>query len=215
MSAQPLEPRRPFIGPKLPQSLGTIALGAILMLAGLAWILDVVDVVSLTVGMVLSSALIAVGILLVAGSLSGWHGGLTFLGVVLTLTLTAAAAVNVPLNSGIGDHNYATNQLSEVQDRYQLAIGNLDVDLSNVDFPAGVTTVETRVGIGELVVYVPRDVAVQVHWKVAGGNVDILGTNQNGTSLDDRAQTNDFEHASKKLVIEASMGFGDIKVRQR
>ncbi|MGA7673322.1 MAG: LiaF domain-containing protein [Nitrolancea sp.] len=215
MSTQQLETRQPFVKPRLPQSLGTIALGAILVLAGLAWILDVLDVVNLTVGLVLASALIAVGILLVAGSVNGWNGGLTFLGVMLALILTTASAVDVPLNSGIGDHRYATNQLSEVQNRYQIAIGNLEVDLSDVNFANGVTTVETRVGIGELVVYVPRDVAVQIHWKVAGGNVDILGINQNGTSLDDRTETHDFNHAARQLVIEASMGFGDIKVRQR
>ena len=214
MSVQELEPRRSFPTPRLPQSLGSLALGAILILAGLAWIFDVLDLVSLTVGMVLASALVAVGILLVVGSASGWHGGLTFLGVLLTLVLTTATAVDVPLNGGIGDHHYATNQLSRVQDRCQLAIGNLDVDLSDVNFPAGVTTVEARVGMGELVVSVPRDVAVQVHWKVAGGNVEVLGTNQNGTSLDDRAETPDFEHASRKLIIDANMGFGDIKVRQ-
>ena len=177
--------------------------------------LDVLDVVNLTAGFVLASALIAIGVVLVAGSMSGWHGGLTALGMLLTVLLTVSAAVNVPLSGGIGDHRYATNQITEVQQRYQLAIGNMDVDLSDVQFPQGVTTVEARVGIGELVIYVPHDVAVQVHWTVSGGNVDILGFNQNGTSLDDQSETHDFAQAGKRLVIEARMGFGDIKVRQR
>ncbi len=137
------------------------------------------------------------------------------MGMLLTVLLTVSAAVNVPLSGGIGDHRYATNQITEVQQRYQLAIGNMDVDLSDVQFPQGVTTVEARVGIGELVIYVPRDVVVQVHWTVSGGNVDILGFNQNGTSLDDQSETHDFAQAGKRLVIEARMGFGDIKVRQR
>ncbi len=213
MSAQQLEPQPTYTGPRLPQSLGSLAVGAILILAGLAWMLDVLDVVSFTVGFVLSAALVAVGVLLVAGSVNGWHGGLTTLGILLTVLLTVSTAVDVPLSGGIGDHHYATNQLTEVQNRYQLAIGNLDVDLSGVQFPEGVTTVQARVGIGELVIHVPHDVSVQVHWKVAGGNVDVLGFSQNGTSLDDRTETHDFAHASRQLVIEASMGFGDIKVR--
>jgi lia operon protein LiaF len=215
MSAPHLEPQPRFAGPRVAESLGTIVIGAAFVLAGLVWLLNLLDVVSLTIGFILPLSLVLVGVSLVILSISGSHRGLIVLGVLLTLILTIATAADVPLSGGFGDHHYATNQLTEVQNRYQLAIGNLEVDLSRVSFVDGVTTVSTRVGIGELVVYVPRDVAVQVHWTVAAGNVDVLGVNRNGTSLDDRIESPGYSNASKKIMIEATMGFGDIQLMQR
>ncbi len=214
MSTQPLTPQRRPRTTQSPQSLGTIVLGGILILVGLAWILDVLDVVNLTVGVVLPSALILVGIALLAGSISGSHGGLVALGVVLTVILTVTASVNVPLNGGIGDQRYAPAQITDLSDRYQLMIGNLDVDLSRVDFPPGVTTVEARVGLGQVNVEVPAGVAVMVHYRLSAGSIETLDKSLSGSNLDGRVQTPGYDSAAKKLVIEASVGFGDIKVRQ-
>lgn len=213
MSTQPLpQPPAPR-SPELRQSLGTIVIGGILVLAGLFWILDVLDLVSLSLGVILPSALILVGIALLAGSLTGTHGGLIALGIILTVVLTAAAAVNVPLNNGIGDRSFAPASVTDLPEQYELMIGNMQIDLTNLDLPDGVTTVQARVGIGELAIDVPRDVAVEVHWTVSGGNVDVFGVSQNGSSLDDRTQTPGYSAAAKQLVIEAHMGFGNIEVR--
>lgn len=214
MSTQSLPPQPRARTQQSPVSLGTIVLGGILVLIGLAWILDLLDVVNLTLGTILPAALVLVGLALLAGSMTGSHGGLVALGVVLTVILTFATSVNVPLSGGIGDRTYSPTQVSDLPDRYQLPIGNLTVDLTSLSLPPGETTVNARVGFGQLTVSVPRGVGVLVHWKVSGGNVDVLGESQNGTSLDDQARTSNYDSTATKLVIEASVGFGDIKVRQ-
>lgn len=214
MSTQSLPPKPEVRTSPSPVSLATIVLGGILVIIGFAWILDILDVVNLTLGTILPAALILVGLALLAGSAAGSHGGLVALGVVLTVILTFATSVNVPLSGGIGDRTYSPTQVSDLPDRYQLPIGNLMVDLSQLSLPAGETTVNARVGFGQLTIDVPRDVGVLVHWKVSGGNVDVLGESQDGTSLDDRMQTSNYNSAATKLVIEATIGFGDIKVRQ-
>jgi predicted membrane protein len=189
-------------------------IGGILVVIGLAWILNVLDVVNLTLGLILPSALILVGLALLAGSVTGSHGGLVAVGVILTVVLTISATVSVPLSGGIGDANYAPVQFTDLRDSYELMIGNMNVDLSRLQFPDGVTTVETRVGLGELNIDVPSDVAVMVHWKVSGGNVNVFDSSYDGTNLDDHSQTPGYEQAAKKLIIEVKMGFGDINVRQ-
>ncbi len=203
MSTQPLAPRSASTPPP---ALGTIVIGGILVVIGLAWILNVLDVVNLTLGLILPSALILVGLALLAGSVTGSHGGLVAVGVILTVVLTISATVSVPLSGGIGDANYAPSQITDLRDRYELMIGNMNVDLTQLQFPDGVTTVETRVGLGQLNVDVPNDVAVMVHWNLSGGNVNVFDSSHDGTNLDDQAQTPGYDQVAKKLVIEVKDG---------
>lgn len=214
MSVNQLDRQQMPVGPRIGHSLGTIVLGAILVLGGLVWILDVLDLVSISVGVVLPIALIMVGVALLAGSLSGSQGGLVAVGIVLTVLLTGAAIVDVPLTAGVGDRTVAPVRVLDLPDSYRLLTGNLKVDLTDLDLPNGVTTVQARVGIGELAIDVPAGTAVEVHWKVSAGNVHVIDVSQDGTSLDDHMRTPGYENAAKKLVVEASVGLGDIHVRQ-
>ena len=214
MSAQPLPPRQLPEMPRIRQSIGTIALGLILMLVGIAWILDVLDVVNLSLGMILPTALLLVGVALLAGSMSGSHGGLIALGIVLTVFLSGAAAADIPLNGGVGDHSYRPVTITDLQDRYQLAVGNMSLDLRDLDLPPGETTIETRAGLGQITIDVPPDTAFKIHWIISGGNINVANSTQDGTSLDDSYASPGFAEAERKLIIEARMGFGNIDVRQ-
>ncbi len=224
MSTQPLRKGPLPEMPQVRQSLGTIVLGAILMLFGLAWILDVLNVVSLSLGMILPSALILIGVALLAGSLSGSHGGLIALGIVLTVLLSGAAATDIPLSGGTGDHSYRPVSVTELQDRYHVAAGSLTLDLRQLDLPAGETSIDARVGVGQMSIHIPSDTAFKIHWVVSGGNVNIetrshdgnaIGNrSQDGASLDDTYVSPGYDNAVTKVNIDVRMGFGNIDVRQ-
>ncbi len=150
MSSEPMMQPPVYERPSYSRSIGTIVLGLILVLIGLAWILEVSDVINLSLGVILPSALILVGVALVGASLSGSHGGLITVGILLTLVLTVSAAVNVPINGGAGDRSFTPTQVTSLSDGYQLMAGNLKLDLTEMDLPAGETTVTAKVGIGQL-----------------------------------------------------------------
>jgi len=60
----------------------------------------------------------------------------------------------------------------------------MTVDLSNVRFHAGETTVSTRVGVGSLRVIAPDDVALRVRGDAQLGQVELLGRTADGRNVD-------------------------------
>ena len=88
----------------------------------------------------------------------------------------------MPLRGGVGDTQWRPTSASQVAPRYRLAIGNMTVDLSHVDFPSGTTTVTASVGIGNLVVDVPAHTTVSVDAHSGLGVVQVFGQGDGGIS---------------------------------
>jgi predicted membrane protein len=106
---------------------------------------------------------------------------------------TAVALSGVPMHRGVGDLDWSPTVASQVQRDYRLAIGNMTVDLRNVRFPAGSTSVTASVGVGHMLVEVPPgvDVGVNAHSGIGAvvygdgqGDADVgsLGTGSPGNS---------------------------------
>jgi phage shock protein PspC (stress-responsive transcriptional regulator) len=130
--------------------------------------------------------------------------------VVLLLIAAAslAAAFHVDLGNGVGDRRYTVTTKTQLQRDYKLGIGNLRIDLTGMQFPAGKTRLTTRVDVGELRVLVPEGVALQVHAHTQAGNVELLGQKLDGTSVDRRIH----QKGARVLVLDAHVGAGNLQV---
>jgi phage shock protein PspC (stress-responsive transcriptional regulator) len=118
--------------------------------------------------------------------------------------VTAFAWFDVSLGDGVGDHTYAPASVSAVQSSYHLGIGNLKVDLSQIE-SAGKHQVKARLGIGELKIVVPRDAAVHVDAHANVGELFVLRNHDDGQNATVHAGTGQFE-------IDARVGAGRIDV---
>ena len=128
---------------------------------------------------------------------------------VLVAAVASAIAIafsvfNVSLSDGIGDRSYTPASTADVRDRYELGIGNLEVDLSNLPADQKVR-VAAKVGIGELHVIVPRDAAVALDSHVRTGEIDALGRHDDGGHA--RVVT-----GSGRLALDLDVGAGRIDV---
>jgi phage shock protein PspC (stress-responsive transcriptional regulator) len=144
------------------------------------------------------------------GRLFKWLA-ITFAILVVLLLIAAAslaAAFHVHLGNGVGNRNYAVASTSALAPNYKLGIGDMHLDLSRLALPAGTTHVQARVDVGELRVVVPEGVALKVHAHTQAGNVDLLGDEMNGTSVD---RTLD-EKGARVLVLDAHVGAGNLQV---
>ena len=134
--------------------------------------------------------------------------------VVLTAAVGGAvAAANV--EGGIGERVERPVSAAEVEDEYRLGFGQLELDLRELELPAGETRVEASVGLGELDITIPSDVAVAVTAEARWGEVDVLGREADGRHS--RAQFVDpgFDEAERRLVVDAEIrGPGEISVRR-
>jgi phage shock protein PspC (stress-responsive transcriptional regulator) len=133
----------------------------------------------------------------------------------VTLLITAIAAVSiaiawfdVSLSDGVGDQTYKPAAVTDLRPSYDLGVGDLALDLTNLGPVTEPTTIHTRVGVGEIRITLPEGlpVAVDAHAKV--GQLDVLDQHHGGRDVGLSNQ------GAARLVIDAKVGAGRIHVER-
>jgi hypothetical protein len=105
--------------------------------------------------------------------------------LVLVAAAIAAAVFHVHVGNGIGDREYTVASASELARSYELGIGPLQLDLSQLSLPAGETrTLKARVDIGDIAITVPAGVSLHATARARAGNVRVLGAESNGWEVE-------------------------------
>jgi Cell wall-active antibiotics response LiaF, C-terminal len=188
-------------------------LGVLLAAAGALALLDAVGVdvrwdVALAVGA------IGTGVAVVAGvALRRRTGGLAVVGLALATLAVAVSAVDVRLEGPIGSRVYTPVEASDLKRDYDLSIGDLELDLSNAALAAGDAEVDANVGIGELRVIVPDDVAVDVDASASAGEVTAFGRSESGVDAELSASIH-APSSDRTLRVDAHVGLGDVVVER-
>lgn len=185
---------------------GRLALGALLLILGIGWLLQTLDVVAVRWEVLLAASLIVVGVAIVV---VGRHGGLITIGVILTVVLAFASMLDVPFEGGVGERAFHPETAAELQETYRLGMGRLLVDLSDVDDPDG-TSIEASVGMGELLIVVPDDSRVRVAGRAGAGEVLLFGRSQGGLGVEHTVT----DGTGPTLELRASVGMGKLEVRR-
>lgn len=212
-----LTPVSPSMEPSSPDqspgrlNLGQTVAGAILVMIGIAWLIEAADWGDVPWRGLLAGALMVVGVALMLGARSGSHGGLIAFGVVLAVVMAMSGAievlVDIPLNAGIGEERH--RPVAEVDDEYRWGIGSMTVDLSDAAGLEG-HTITASVAIGELIVIVPDDVAVSVTATSGIGEVRVLDERSAGLGADVEFT----EEGDGRLVLELEVAIGKVEVRR-
>jgi predicted membrane protein len=169
--------------------------------------------ISLETALLIVLALCGAG--LVVGSFVGRARPLIGLAIPLTFAVVAASAIDVPLEGGVGDRSYTPVESSQLEDEYRLAVGEIVLDLRELDVEdlRGTTTeIEASIGMGSLQVLVPRDVTIRGSARAQIGDVDVRGESQSGTSAEQRIRIAGEEGAGV-LELDLRVGVGEIRVR--
>jgi hypothetical protein len=210
MTTEPVEPAPPPQPPPAQRgpATATVLAGALLVLVGVGWLLDA-NGVDVPWRAVLPAAL--------AGAMRGRQHGLMGLGVALILVLALAVGTDwgleVTLVGGVGDRVEQPATPADLRD-YRLAVGTLTVDLTDLQVPDGTTAVRARVGLGELVVKAPAGVAVRVDGRSGVGQVHGLDREENGLGSRLDIRSDDFDTATRRLLLELRAGVGEIRVER-
>ncbi|MGH2682483.1 MAG: LiaF domain-containing protein [Actinomycetota bacterium] len=198
--------------------MGRIAFALILLAVGVGWLFESLGVIELPWDALLPAALIVVGAVLVAGSRTGRYSGLIALGIVLTITTAVVAAVDLPLVGGVGQRVITPQSAAELEPRYDLAVGQLVIDLTDLRLVRGDRVdIRARAGLGELVVEVPVGINVEVHARAGLGDIQILGEQASGFGPERivRRRVDRRRVAIGPLIsLDLSVGLGSVKVNQ-
>jgi hypothetical protein len=173
--------------PPPPRRTGPLLFGPALALLALG--LGVLGLYDATGGAVAAAAypalaLALVGLLLVVGAFVGRPGGLVLLGLVAAVALLVTAVVD-PAYSGPREIELHPTSATPLDGTYHVPSGRIELDLSGVSDPATLDgrRFDLSVGAGEVVVVVPRSVAVEYDAAVDfGGQVDAAGRRADGWS---------------------------------
>jgi phage shock protein PspC (stress-responsive transcriptional regulator) len=135
--------------------------------------------------------------------------------IVALLALAVLAlvlAVTIPFSGGFGQRTEQPSVPADIQQKYELAIGRLTIDLRRVRLPVGVTRTKATLGIGDLIVRVPRNATVKVDGHVQAGELSLLGHNDSGTRVHD--DVIDRVGSGRVLVLDARVGLGKVLVER-
>jgi phage shock protein PspC (stress-responsive transcriptional regulator) len=167
----------------------------------------------------IGAALLVIGLGLVAAAFSGGRtarGGLIALGVVLSLALVTVSTL--PWNGvrgGVGDRTYRPATVAEVRDVYRGGVGDMTVDLRQVDVGNLDGEIATRIehGVGDLYILVPQSADVQLKLESGLGSVEVFDRGSVTAGFfpgEGSGSWTDDGHAEFALTVDS--GVGDVEV---
>lgn len=202
----------PGMSPVRRRSMPQIVGGGVLVLIGALWLLERTGVIDVSVTAVLALATMVTGVALMMLSTEGSHGGLVVFGTILALiALLTAAAPFEGFQGGIGDREIEVSSVDEIRPDYNLAMGKLVLDLSEMDIEAG-TRLTASVGMGELIIRIPEGTEASVEARVGAGQLEVLGRITDGIGVDETFTTPGSGPGSPSLSLDLQVFAGRVEV---
>ena len=153
--------------------IGYLTVAVLLVYTGGSMVLDRLDAVEVDIGVYLAVALAITGVGLLVSAYLVSARGLILLGVVLSAPLLLFAGAELPWGSGVGKLRVDVMTASELQDEYHHGVGQMVVDLSDLEADGTVNSLDLSVSVGELDIYVPDNIKTTADVNVGAGSIRV------------------------------------------
>jgi phage shock protein PspC (stress-responsive transcriptional regulator) len=155
--------------------------------------------------------LIVAGLALVGGAFLKPVRWLILPALLLAVSAGGVSAAGVSTDGGVGDRYYRPASTSDLRDRYELGVGELEIDLRDVDLPPGDTPLEVDLGVGDLRMTVPKDVCVASKVDIGAGQSIVLGRRNEGVDVKYEEHP-DAPPSASRLLLDVEVGLGSLQV---
>lgn len=122
-----------------------------------------------------------------------------------------AGQVNAGQANAVGEHVYQPRSLAELAPDYSLGVGDLTLDLSQLDFSGTTREVQVHLGLGRASVIVPTDTQVKALGHVGFGEATVLERHEDGLGNSVEASSTG---SAGTLLIDLHVGMGEGTVRR-
>jgi phage shock protein PspC (stress-responsive transcriptional regulator) len=156
-------------------------------------------------------AVIGAALMVVVGTVLGFGRWLILPALALAIPVGVVSAAGIDLHGGAGDRNYNPGSVEQLRGSYKLGAGRLLVDVRNTNLPPGDHPLKLRVGVGQAVLVVPRDVCVASRAHVGIGDVNTFDNSHGGVDVDwdDQPRT---AGTNPRIVLDAKIGMGEVLI---
>jgi phage shock protein PspC (stress-responsive transcriptional regulator) len=214
---QPVPPRPPK--PPRPKSkLGRITFSLLCLALGALAVIDLATGVRVPAEVYVAAALGVIALGLVIGAWVGRARWLIPIGVLLVIALGATTAVEHSSHDigQVDDVTATPTSVDEIAPSYGTEVGNIDLDLSQIDFTDHDVTIELTVGIGGNVnVTLPANVDTTVSADVHGGDLQLFDHHFSGLNQhEDLTDLGSDGTGGGKLLLNTSVNFGNVEVQR-
>lgn len=141
----------------------------------------------------------------------GWPLFLILLGVLVLVPGSGGGWSWTPgASTGKRDQTFNGKEIHDLNVSHGL--GDYNIDLARAIFPPGTAHVKASHGLGDLNILLPANLPVKVKATVGIGDVSVFGEEADGMGATIEKVSSDFESASSKLELEATLGIGDLGI---
>jgi predicted membrane protein len=135
------------------------------------------------------------------------------IGILLVGLMSVSTLIDVPITGGVGEKNVNPFVLSDLKDDYHLGMGELRLDLTHLTFDHGtVHTIKATVGIGHVLVRLPRNVTAEIHGHAGLGEVRFLDQHDGGVRIDRDTILATGGENPPRIVLQLEVGAGQVEV---
>ncbi|GAB2639858.1 hypothetical protein GCM10027169_04820 [Gordonia jinhuaensis] len=180
-----------------------VSMGLALVVAAVLTATALLGVEALTPLRICSAALTVLGGGLLIGSIVGKSRGLMPIAVLLSVAVVIIALVDHlgPMPSGgVGDRTWSPTSMDQLSQSYELTAGSARLDLGRLDLTTD-AHIDVRVGLGDVIVTVPRDVAVTTRCATPVGDVSCIPSDSPSAHR-------------PRLTIDAHTNAGRVEIRR-
>ncbi len=206
----PKPPRRQ----RRPAFLGPIGLALVLLFAGLSVFADRVGWWSTDPASFLAVCLVIIGSVLVLSAFVGRARGLIWLGLLILPIAWAIAVIDLTWWDGVGEEQVTVTSIEDLQEEYRWGIGEFHVNLSDLDLDGEIRELSVGLTIGELKIWVPDTLGVEVDLDGRIGSVIVsdhdLRLNDDG--IDVAVERSAGDPAGGTLLLDVDIGIGEAEV---
>jgi len=203
--------------------------GLALVTFGALMLANALGVSGITATVALSVTLMVIGIGLLFGAFLGRGRGLIVVGLILA-AIVAVATLAGQLPGGVEavtvgrdgvtveaseDMRVRPSSLGAVPDTYEFGAGNAVVDLRDLGediAAAGTVRLSIAMGLGELRIILPPDVAADLRVDIGIGRLETPGGTRGGIAVSDRQQLPGSTTDAGSIELNVALGVGGVTV---
>jgi phage shock protein PspC (stress-responsive transcriptional regulator) len=209
-------PRRAPRPPRPKPFLGPLTVAVLLIISGGAVVGTQLDWFVFDPAVYAGICLAVLGLALVLSAFIGRARGLILLGFLILPIAWGLAALDLDWNDGVGERTVVVASVDQLQDEYHYGIGEYIVDLSDVSLGSGVHATSVSLTIGEVTVYVPENMTVDIDMDGRIGEIEIEGVDRDfvddGVDVDLGVLLEGTEPGLLDLDLDIGLGHGVVTV---